>query len=197
MGGRGGWAAVAGWRGVLVACGARACLVAFVSGLVSTVHSICAAQLHGQHCIVGRGRGRAHWPWSCAAWWRGRWWRGVGWLPWGRGGRWRHCLPSLLGTRMHNVRRGQVWPTSACALHTAGAPARRLFSTLGPLYSAWHVAWKKLWGGWRRRARGRFMVPRCWLSLCFFRLTRRLHPRVLVPSLSPPHAATVAVVGPA
>ena len=110
---------------------AVACLVAFVSGLVPAVHSICAAQLHGQHCIVGRGRGRAHWPWSCAAWWRGRWWRGVGWLPWGRGGRWRHCLPSLLGTRMHNVRRGQVWPTSACALHTAGAPARRLFSTAG------------------------------------------------------------------
>ena len=78
--------------------------------------------------------------------------------------------------------------------------ARRLVGCsvlLGPLYSTWHVAWKKLWGGWRRRARGRFMVPRCWLSLCFFRLTRRLHPRVLVPSLSPPHAATVAVVGPA
>ena len=63
--------------------------------------------------------------------------------------------------------------------------------------SAWHVAWKKLWGEWRRRAQGRFMVPRCWSSLYFFHLTRRLHLRVLVPGLSPPHSATVAVVGPA
>ena len=81
----------------------------------------------------------------------------------------------------------------ADALHQAALKAER---TLG--VPKGKVLWKKHRGGRRRRAQSRFMVARCRARPFYFiHLTRRLHLCVLEPSLSPPHAATVVVVGPA